>query len=75
MEFSSTSKKLKWFGTVTANCEFTTSGEMTAVTVEYFSDKTPDMFWKVFIRLIAKVLNFQARKYEKQFIEEIERCA
>jgi len=75
MEFSSTSKKLKWFGTVIANCEFTTSREMTAVTVEYFSDKNPGLFWKVFIRLISKVLNFQARKYEKQFIEEIERCA
>jgi hypothetical protein len=75
VEFDPISKNLIWLGKILGHCEFEESNESTTVTVVYFSNKNPGVFWRVLIKLLAKFMNFQTREDKKRVIEAIEQSA
>ena len=68
-------KHLERYGILSATCEFVGNADATSVTTEFFIDKNPALFWRALIKLIAKYYLFRSKRYEKQYVEEIEQCA
>lgn len=67
--------QLKRFGDVIIKCSFSSTQSGTSVVTTLETEKTPNLLWRFFIRLIVSVLVFQSRSEEKKYIQWIEQKA
>ena len=65
---------LKRFGNGTLTCKLYENNGTDMIT-QLNSDKTPNILWRIFIKLIAFIIMLPTKKYEKQFINNIEQNA
>ena len=69
-----TAFNLKRFGNGTLTCTLYDNNGTDMIT-QLNSDETPNLLWRIIIRLIVFIVMLQSKSYEKQFINNIEQSA